>query len=315
MGIRIVSTGVYVPERVVTNSESNHISPQINDDNLKLFVGAGERHICSVHETPTYMGIQAAKTAISNAKLDPQSIDTIICYTLIGDHEVPKDVYKIAAGIGCDGAMCWSIDTACATFLSQLNCADALVKNGKKRILLINSTNWVSRGFPDDNPLLPGDGAGAVIVEEILDGNLIDCIEKSSAAQFDFIKLESAQLTGKSEYFEFSNSPRIIHRAISILPEIANEVLAKNNIKKDEVDWTITHQPGVPAILKWHELLDIPVEKNLNTFSLYGNMSAANIPITLDHFLNKEKKIKSGDLVLMFTAGAGIHAAAALYRF
>ena len=68
-------------------------------------------------------------------------------------------------------------------------------------------------------------------------------------------------------------------------------------------------------IQKWHDLLGIPTERNLNTFNLYGNMSAANIPVTLNHFLNVDAKIQRGDIILAFTAGAGIHCVAALIEY
>ena len=316
MGIRIVSTGVYVPERIIKNPEDQAMSDFTDDKNLNMFVGAGERRVCSEHETPSYMGMQAAKKALEKSNIDPATIDAVICYTAVADQETPRDVYKIVAETGCDGAMCWSIDTACASFISHLHCANALSRVDYRRMLLIDSMSWATRAFDEHTPFLPGDGAAAVIVDkQVGEGHLLDCLEKSSTNELDFITMQSAQVSGKREKIEFTSSPRVIHRAISILPEIANELLDKNGIDKDEVTWVITHQPGVPAIMKWHELLGIPVEKNLNTFSLYGNMSAANIPVTLDHFLDKEKKIRSGDLVLMFTAGAGIHAAAALYRF
>lgn len=321
MGIRIISTGAYLPatiEPVISNSTSKNDK---SSDLAWLFSGAKEHRVCQEFETPTYMGIQAARVALINANIDPKTIDVVLCYSGIEDHETPKDVYGIMEKIGCNGSMAWTIDTACASFLSHLNCANILSIAGKKRFLIIDSMNWVNRAFDKDmnenGPgSLAGDGAGAVIAETTPGhGSIIDVIEKTSTTDFDFIKMGSAQITGKREYISFTKNQKTIYRAFAILPETAQELLERNGLCPSDVTWTITHQPGINAIYKWHEMLNIPVERNLNTFHSYGNMSVANIPVTLNHFLTIDQKIKRGDIILMFTAGAGIHCAAALIEY
>lgn len=320
MGIRIVSTGTYLPTNVeiVPNYQKHYESNEL----LSLFSGAQKHRVCQEHETPTYMGIQAARDALKNACINPKTIDTVLCYSGVADNETPKDVYGMLSEIGCDGAGAWTIDTACASFLSHVNCANALSTSGRhRRILIINSMNWVNRAFnksggTNDPSHLVGDGAGAMIVESVPDnGCIIDAIEKTSTAQFDFIKMGSAQSTGAREYIVFTKNHKIIHRAFLILPETAQELLNRSGLKATDVTWTLTHQPGIPAIQKWHEALDIDISRNLSTFSLYGNMSAANIPVNLHYYLTINSKIKRGDIILAFTAGAGIHCAATLFVY
>lgn len=321
MGIRIISTGAYLPTSV--ESIQPHPSSENNDRDsfTALFSGAQEHRVCQDHETPTYMGIQAARDALRNADIDPQTIDTVLCYSGIEDNETPKDVYGMLSEIGCDGAVAWTIDTACASFLSHLNCANALAMSGKQRLLIINSMNWVNRAFSkkkgiDDPGALVGDGAGAIVVEAVPNhGSIIDAIERTSTSEFDFIKMGSAQSSGTREYITFTRSHRIIHRAFSILPETAQELLDRNGLQAKDVTWTLTHQPGMTAIKKWHDALDIDAAQNLNTFRSYGNMSTANIPVNLHHFLTVDPKIKRGDIILAFTAGAGIHCAAVIFEY
>jgi len=316
MSVRIVATGVYIPEQGCDKPDHVNAFSGVDDSFNEIFAGKGRRYICNNEETPTFMGIQAARQALENADIDPRSIDAILCYTLVPDNDAPKDVYKIAGEIGCDGALCWTIDTACASFLSHLHCASNLQRAGMKRILIINSMNWVGRAFAEHEGQFAGDGAGAVIVEACPEGQgVIACKEISSPAQFDFVTLKSAQLSGQREALEFSRNNRVIHRSINILPELAGQLLADNRVALDEVDWTLCHQPGMPAIEKWHAKLGVSVSRNLNTYSFYGNMSAANIPISLHHHYTREQVVDEGDLALFFTAGAGIHVAAALYRF
>ena len=321
MGIRIISTGSYLPQTIETVAPQSPTKKGKNADLAWLFSGAQEHRVCQDFETPTYMGTQAALNALANGDIDPKTIDAVLCYSGIEDNETPKDVYGMMKQIGCDGSMAWSIDTACASFLSHLHCANALSMLKKKRFLIIDSMNWVNRAFNknsrDNGPgSLVGDGAGAVIAEAIPGrGSLIDVLEKTSTSDFDFIKMGSAQNTGKHEYIEFTKNQKTIYRAFSILPEVTQELLNRNGLRPNDITWTITHQPGINAILKWHEMLSMPIERNLNTFQAYGNMSVANIPITLDHFLTVDPKIRRGDLILTFTAGAGIHCATALIEY
>ena len=321
MGIRIISTGAYLPSHIETVQAQTNPSSNANPELAALFTGAREHRLCQDFETPVYMGIQAGRNALANGDIDPKSIDVVLCYSAVEDHMTPKGVYGMLPELGCDGAMAWSIDTACASFLSHLNCANALALSGKKRVLIIESMNWANRAFDSEQRLsgpgsLVGDGAGAAIVEAVSGrGSIIASVEKTSALDFDFIKMNSAQVTGNREHLVFTNSHKIIHRAFSILPQTAQELLAKNGLRPTDVTWTFTHQPGVTAILKWHEMLDMPLEKNLNTFAMYGNMSAANIPVTFHHYLTVEPRIRRGDIILAFTAGAGIHCAATLIEY
>lgn len=321
MGIRIISTGSYLPKTIEYLQSQTKSS--INDSSklATLFSGAKEHRVSLDFETPTFMGMRAACNALSNGDINPKTLDAVICYSGIEDHETPKDVYGMLSEIGCDGIMAWTIDTACASFLSHLNCANALSMIGKKRILIIDSMNWVNRAFSTQKnsngpESLVGDGAGAIVVEAVSGhGTLIDILERTSTSNFDFIRMGSAQSTGKREYITFTKNQKTIYRAFTILPETAQELLNRNGVRNSDITWTITHQPGINAMRKWHEALGIPIEKNLNTFEIYGNMSTANIPITLNHFLNVDPRIERGDIILAFTAGAGIHCAAALIEY
>lgn len=321
MGLRIISTGSYLPTTIETVQAQPGPETDGSQDFELQFSGGHEHRVCQEHETSTYMGIKAAQDAFANGGIDPRSIDAVISYSGVADNETPRDVYGILNAIGCDGAMAWTMDTACASFMTHLHCANALSMTEIKRILILDSMNWVNRAFSRDDKTqgpgsLAGDGSGATIVESVPNrGSIIDILEKTSTTDFDFITMASAQVRGNREYLRFTKSHKTIYRAFSILPETAHELLKKNGLCQSDVTWTITHQPGMNIIQKWHDLLGIPTERNLNTFNLYGNMSAANIPVTLNHFLNVDTKIQRGDIILAFTAGAGIHCVAALIEY
>lgn len=315
MGIKIIATGVYLPETIV------HVDANLQtsaDESLdELFSGGGQYRCANKQETATFMGSQAALNALANGDIDPASIDAALCFSFVPDYETPRDIYGILKATGCKNAIAWSLDTACASFLSHLHLASLLALQGKRRILIIESTNWVNRAF-GDTPIhnAVGDGAAAVIIDtNDNNSNLLDILEKSNVALFDFITMKEATSTRRDEYLTFSKNHRVLHKSIVIVAETAKELLERNRVSPQHIQWTLCHQPGITAINKWHELAGVPIEKNLNTFLHYGNLSAANIPVTLDHYTRIEPKINRGDLILMFTAGSGVHPVAALVRY
>jgi len=315
MGIQIVSTGVYLPEQMM--SASSDIETSGGKEIDELFTGGENYRVASELETNTYMGTRAAQQAIDNAGIDPNSIDVALGYSFIPDYAGPRDIYGIIKNLGLNNVMAWTLDVTCASFMSHMHLANLLSHTDKKRILMVESTNWVKRGF-GDKPIsnAVGDGAGAVIVD-VVDGqgSLIDIRESSNASLFDFISMKETVATGEREYITFTKSNRVIHKSISIVAENALALLDKNNLTANDITWSISHQPGVAVIKKWHQIAGIPLEKNLNTYSLYGNVSAANIPITLNHYTQVEPKIKRGDLILMMTAGSGVHPVAGLIKY
>lgn len=317
MGIRIISLGSYLPSTIETIQDQ--AAP--GDNQGQELTGIHTRRVCQQHETPIYMGIQAAKIALANAVISPHTIDVVLSYSGVEDHITPKGVYGMLDDIGCNGAMAWPIDTACTSFISHLHCANALSLLRKKRFLIIESMNVVNRAFSKEDRgngpgSMVGDAAGVAIVDaEPGRGCLIDIIEKTNSLDFDFLKMNSAQVTGNRESLVFTKSHKIIRRASSIAPETALELLERNGLTGRDINWSVSNQPGINAVHRWHEMAGIPLEKNLNTYYLYGNMLAANIPVTLNHFLTIDPKIKRGDIILVFAVGAGIHCAAALIEY
>ena len=151
MGLRIISTGSYLPTTIETVQAQPGPETDGSQDFELQFSGGHEHRVCQEHETSTYMGIKAAQDAFANGGIDPRSIDAVISYSGVADNETPRDVYGILNAIGCDGAMAWTMDTACASFMTHLHCANALSMTEIKRILILDSMNWVNRAFSRDD--------------------------------------------------------------------------------------------------------------------------------------------------------------------
>ncbi|MCE9600270.1 MAG: hypothetical protein K8S54_20090 [Spirochaetia bacterium] len=313
-GIRIVSTGVCFPKGKI----QNHQLPT----EAHVPDGAMQRFHASREETAVWMGstaakqalAEAARTSIEHSHSSATGVDGIISFSGMPDFEYPKDVVLIQKELGLTKVPCWSIDTACASFLTSLQFAEALVRTGRhKRLLIVTTMNWSSRGMPLSGSAV-GDGAAAAVVESSPENSLLATVEKTHSEYFDFIRLGSP-FVDKPVPFEFSNDAAIGRFFATKSTEPATEALQKAQIDPLKIDHFIAHQTGKKMLQIWAKRIGIPQEKILDTFELFGNMSAVNIPATLHHFTMIHPRIKRGDTLLLFAPGAGLHLAATVWKF
>lgn len=305
-GIRIVSTGVCFPAEVVPNEK---LPPETHIPD-----GAKERFHASKQESAVWMGSTAAKQAMEAAHPNEPAIDGILSFSGMPDFEYPKDGVLIQKGLGLTNVPCWNIDTACASFLTALQMAEALMLTGRhKRILIVMVMNWSSRGMPVSGRAV-GDGAAAAIVEASEENSLLATVEKTQSDYFDFIKLGSP-FVDKPVPFEFSSDAAIGRFFATKSTEPATEALNLAGIKPEGIDFFIAHQTGKKMLQIWAKRVGISQEKILDTFELFGNMSAVNIPATLHYFTSISPRIKRGNTLLFFAPGAGLHLAATVWKY
>ncbi|MBL8021036.1 MAG: hypothetical protein JNM27_15300 [Leptospirales bacterium] len=305
-GIRIVSSGVCFPSERVPN-EKLPSETHIPD-------GARERFHASRTESAVWMGSTAAKQAIDAAHSNEPAIDGILSFSGMPDFEYPKDGVLIQKELGLTNVPCWNIDTACASFLTGLQMAEALILTGRhKRILIVMVMNWSSRGMPVSGQAV-GDGAAAIVVEASDKTSLLATVEKTQSEYFDFIKLGSP-FVDKPVPFEFSSDPAIGRFFATKSTEPATEALNLAGIKPEEINFFIAHQTGKKMLQIWAKRIGIAAEKILDTFEVFGNMSAVNIPATLHYFTSISPRIKRGNTLLFFAPGAGLHLAATVWKY
>jgi len=316
MGIKIIATGAYLPHHIVYNDYFED-KRMVYDKTLdEFFRGTVERRHASQDETAEYMAIEAGRRALEEAQINPSSIDFLIGSIELSEHHTPKPEYFVIKELGLSNADTIDINVCCATFLSMLNIAHSLILSGKyKRIMLIHSNRFTKTGMdPKKNYSGVGDGAAAVIVEKSENDSFMGMNKDISPELFGFTGLKNAQLTGKAEYLYFSDDDNFKRNMMTIIAPVAVELLKKENITPNQIDWLIMHQPGLPAMDFWRETTGIPPEKHLHTFEKYANLFGANIPVTLDFYI-KEKTIKRGDIILMLAPGSGQHTISMLWEY
>jgi len=317
MSVRISGTGVYLPEKVVTNDYFMNLNNSYYEGLVDYFQGSVERHHASESETALHMAIQSGRRAIEDSGVNPEEIDLLLSYIEISENYMPKDSYVALKELGLKNATVMEYGVCCATFVSMLNLADTLVKSGKyKKILLICSSNWVRHAIDKSKDYRGvGDGAGAAVIEYSEKNSLIAGKDVSFPEFYDFNWLKNSNVSGKSEVLEFTddNSSGLI--ALKAVPPVVFDLFKERDLSIDDVDWFICHQPGMKAIEMWCEDLGISMEKNLNTYKQHANMSAPNVPVILHHYIKNEPKIKRGDRILFMMPGSGMHVSIAVWNY
>ncbi len=310
MSARILSTGAYWPERRISRKELEALGHHVPR-------GLEQRRSASASEGSVFMAEQALKNAMTKVALDPREIDFVIAFSGMGDWEFPKDVNLLPGKLGLEHAACWTLDTACASFISAMKCAHALIASKlQHRIAIVTSMSWSERGIaPGTNNTSLGDGAAAVIVEGGFEaGGLLGVREQTDSSAFDFVMLPSAHARGELTHFEFSADPRYRDYFNQEALGVPRELLGETDVFPEDIDWFIPHQANLGMVERWTESLGISAPRLLTTFNFAGNLSAVNIPLTLDHFIT-QGQIQRGHTLLFFAPGAGMHLAAMLWRY
>ncbi len=322
---RIIGTGSYLPEKVVTNFDLEK-KVDTSDEWIRTRTGIQERHIATDEEAASDLVLKAAHRAIEMADVKTKTIDTIVIGTISPDTLFPSTGCWVGAALGLKGIPAFDVSAACSGFLYALIVADSLIQSGRaKRILvagvelMTKITNWDDRG----TCVLFGDGAGAAIVEAsdgesgILssywgaDGTLGELLIQPAGgsrmpATHETVdkKLHTVQMKGNE----------VFKHAVKTMALAAGKVLKEAKVEPDDIDLFIPHQANIRIIDATIRRFGIPMEKTVVTIDKIANISSATIPISLDRAV-REGRIKKGDLILFDAFGAGFTWAAALVRW
>uniref|UniRef100_A0A1C9CDU2 Beta-ketoacyl-[acyl-carrier-protein] synthase III n=1 Tax=Porphyridium sordidum TaxID=28024 RepID=A0A1C9CDU2_PORSO len=326
-GVQIISTGSCLPKVKVSNKDLSYIVGT-SDDWITTRTGIQERRVISQDESLLSLSCEASLIAIKRAKLIPSDLDLIILATSTAD-DLFGTASKIQAEIEANNAAAFDITAACSGFLIAFITASQFLMTGAyKNILIVGAdtlSKWVD--WSDRKTcILFGDGAGAMIIQASNQyNNLIDFDIKTNGKKNHFLNINSLQnSTGitlsdlsmnKMSYDYISmNGQEVYKFAISQIPEIISNCLKSNKLTTDEVDWLLLHQANERILKTISEKLNISQSKVLKNLNLYGNTSAASIPIMLDEAISS-KLIKTGDLIVMSGFGAGLTWGVALIRW
>jgi len=324
MRSRIVGTGAYVPDRILTNADLERMVAT-DDAWIVERTGIRERRIAAPGQACSDLGTRASQEALAAAGIAPGDLDMILVATCTGDQPLPSTACLIQTQLGARRAAACDLSAACCGFVYALSVADAYVKTGSRYVLVVGAevmsaiTDWTDRS----TCILFGDGAGAAVVgptegnRGILsthlhsDGGLgeLICVPGGGSVMPPSEKM----LTEKAQYLKMKGN-ETYKVAIKTLEEVARETLSAHDLTVNDIDLYVPHQANIRILRAVAERLQLPMDKVFMNIDRYGNTSAASIPLALDEAV-KAGRIKEGSLVMIGAFGAGLTWASALIRW
>jgi 3-oxoacyl-[acyl-carrier-protein] synthase-3 len=314
---RIVGTGKYLPQRILTNADLEKMV-ETTDEWIKSRTGIEHRHIAAEDEFTSDLAHKAALAALENAGMTPNDIDLVVVGTTTPDLIFPNVACLVQEKLGIKSCPAFSLEAACSGFLYGLVVADQFIRLGSARRALVIGAETMSRiiDWTDrETCVLFGDGAGAVILEAAetpgiiystlgADGRYRDLLYASSGVSLR--QREGAALRMKGN--------EVFKVAVKTLENLVDDVVEKNNLEKGQIDWLIPHQANIRIISATAKRLELPMERVILTVREHGNTSAASVPMALDTAI-RDGRIERGDLLLLEAFGGGFTWGASLIRY
>jgi len=322
---KIVSTGAYLPEKVLKNSDLEKMV-DTSDEWITERTGIRERRIADKNQTASDLACEASKRAIERAGVGAEDIDLIIVATVSGDMPFPSTACFLQDKLGALNAAAFDINAACSGFLYALTIADNFIKAGTHRKVLVVGTEVLSKVTDWDDRatcVLFGDGAGAVILEPTdEDRGILSTHINSDGRMWELLYLpgggsrnpSSCDSVGQKLHYIKMKGNETFKVAVRTLEELVIKTLEENNLDSSRLSLLIPHQANLRIIQATADRLKIPMEKVIVNLDKFGNTSAASIPIALDEAV-VNNRVKSGDYVLLEAFGGGLTWASALIKW
>jgi 3-oxoacyl-[acyl-carrier-protein] synthase-3 len=319
--VRIVSTGKYMPSRIVTDEEMD-LRLQTPKGWVRKTTDVAIRHFADDHETASYMGARAAEAALKEAGLRFADIDCLVCTSGTREQPLPSTASLIqqALGEGMSGVPAFDIDATCISFLVGLDLMSYLVEAGRYRHVLLVSTEIASAGLnwsDKESAALFGDGAAAVIIgpaEEEEQSRIVGSSIRtySDGAKWSEVRGGGTRMPARehnalteADFLFHMNGQAIFRMASKLLPEFVAELLAPSGLRMGDFTAVIPHQGSAMAMRLMSKKLGISKEQLVYITPNHGNTIAASIPMGL-HEAVRQGKIRRGDRVLLIGTAAGL---------
>ena len=324
---KILGTGSHVPAQIWDNNKLAELV-ETNDAWIQERTGIVGRHIASEGETTAHLASEAAKKAMENAGVTAEDIDLIIVATVSSGTLVPCTACEVQHMIGAQRATCFDLNAACTGFLLALNTAQAYLAQGVYRMALIigaeclsNLTDWSDRG----TCILFGDGAGAAVLGVQSEGTyaqvthsvgekggVLTCASANASANASASANVSAdKRPDAGDVFLRMDGGEVFKFAVSKVPEVIQELLDRENVSLDDIDYFVLHQANARIISAVAKRIGGDIERFPMNISEYGNTSSASIPILLDE-LNRAGRLERGMKLVLAGFGGGLSYGASL---
>ena len=326
MRAKIVSTGSYLPETILTNQDLEKMV-DTSDEWIKQRTGIEVRHIAKEGEVTSDLAYKAALDALNNADVDPMDIDAIIVATVTPDKPLPATALFVQEKLGAKNAFGFDINAACSGFMYALSIADGYIRTNLARKVLVIGAETLSRitDYKDRGTcVIFSDGAACVLLEAADDENsgLLGIKLRSDGHYADFMEVPApgsyepcskGAIENRDIYIKMKGNETFKMSIRSIL-EVSRDVLDSLGMDFKDIDIMVSHQANKRIIEGVAKRAKLPDEKVVITIDKHANTAAASIPLALD-WASKNGKIKKGDTVLLNSFGASLTWSAAVIRW
>ena len=320
---KIVGTGMYVPERVVTNDDLASMM-DTSDEWIQQRTGIKERRWITEGQTPADLAAAACEQALEAAQLGVEDIDFILLATLSSQHEFPGTSFFLHERLGAAEVPCIDLRAQCSGFLYALSFADSLIVSRKCRRVLVVGCEVHSTGLDPttrgrDVTVIFGDGAGAVILEANEDENdpagilHVSLHAQGKHAKRLWVEAPSSghyptritqEMLDEGKHFPHMEGRYVFKHAVTRMPEVLLEALSSASVKIDDVGLFLFHQANLRINEFVAQKLEISESKLFNNIERFGNCSAASIPMLLAE-AERAGRLEPGQIVSMTAFGSG----------
>lgn len=326
---RIAGMGHYLPPRVVRNDDLGALM-ETSDEWIVQRTGIRERRWIEGNVGASELGEYAARQALAEAGKTPEDVDLILFATLSPDLNFPGSGCLVGARLGIPGVAAMDIRNQCTGFLYGLSTADAYVRSGMAKCVLVIGAEVHSTGLDmttrgRDVTVLFGDGAGAAVVVPGTESAVILDHELHADGRYAEILMVEApasrlmprlthEMLDQGRHWPKMDGKAVFKHAVEKLPEVIKSILGRNGFTLDDVAILVPHQANMRINELVSRNLGFPAERVVHNIQKYGNTTAGSIPIAL-HEAVLEGRVKKGDLVLLAGLGAGLTWGATLVRW
>ena len=320
---RVLGVGAALPARRVLNQELER-RVETSDEWIRARTGIGERRVLDADERLADLTLAAARRALEASGVDAAELDAILVGTVSGEYSFPATACELQARLGLDRIPAFDLSAACSGFLYGLSTANAHIRAGDFRtVLLIGAdalstmTDWTDRR----TCVLFGDGAGAAVLRGAEgDRGILATVTHATGAMAEMLYARVgprggfAQAPLAPDVCIKMKGPELFRWAVRCMAEVALEVLERASLTPADVDLVVPHQANQRIINAVAERLRFPVEKIFANVERFGNTSAASVPIALDEAV-QSGRLHEGDVVLLVACGGGLTWAGAAIRW
>ena len=318
MFTKIIATGSYLPEKVLTNDDLSKIV-DTSDEWIRTRSGIRSRHIAADGEETSDLAVTAATRALAASGLSVLDIDLLVVATTTPDVIFPSTACIVQDKLGAKNAVAFDIQAVCSGFVYALSIVDRMVSTGQyKNALVIGAEiysrilNWNDR----TTCVLFGDGAGAVVVTRSETPGILATKLHSDGSRRAILNVPGHVRNGVvyGDPHVHMDGQAVFKMAVNVMADVCNETLAMANMTAADIDWLVPHQANVRIIDATGKKLGVAPEKTVVTVQGQGNTSAASIPLALDTAV-RDGRIKAGDVVQTVGVGGGFTWGSALIRW